>query len=351
MVEMKVDINLVKKRIVKIFEKKGEVTIVAHGDWDGVVGAGLLKAWIKDNLNLGTTIIFPFKELSTMVLDNVITIETSNFAQNTTNSIIIDHHIQRKKIDPTNLTIIDNETYDKSSVATLIADFFKIKIKREFLKAVDDIDNGKINLIKYIIEKLSNNFNDEDKKIIEVLNNAPEVFKLYAAFRADVIGFPRLMIAEWISIKNFKALQEWASNKCISFKDVMLNVIEILENSIIKIPGIDAVILSSLEMEIDSYKAQALRPAALYLQDIYKIAITVYLNEKQEAFKGTIGTFDSLINFENVGVYKALEKVPEIKSAGGRATIGGFQTKEGESIPLELLLKIFKDILKNCFTK
>ncbi|MEE9378563.1 MAG: hypothetical protein V3V33_11085 [Candidatus Lokiarchaeia archaeon] len=351
MVEMKVDINLVKKRIVKIFEKKSEVKIVAHGDWDGVVGAGLLKAWIKDNLKLNTIIIFPFKELSRMVLDNVITIETSNFAQNTTNSIIIDHHIQRKKIDPSNLTIIDNKTYDKSSVATLIADFFKIKFNREFLKAVDDIDNGKINLIKYIIENLSNNFSDVNKKIIEVLHSAPVVFKLYAAFRADVLGFPRLKIAEWISGKNYKALQEWASNKCINFKDIMLNIREILENNIIKIPGLDAILLSSSEMEIDSYKAQALKPAALYLQDIYKIAIIVYLNKKGEVFKGSIGTLDSILNFENAGVYKALEKVPEIKSAGGRAMIGGFQMKEGKSIPLEFLLKIFKDILKNLFSK
>lgn len=346
---MKVDINLVKKHIFKIFKRKDEVKIVAHGDWDGVVGAGLLKSWIKVNLKLNAIIVFPFKELSTMVLDNVITIETSNFAQNTTNSIIIDHHIQRKKNDPSNLTIIDNETYDKSSIATLIADFFKIKFNREFLNAIDDIDNGKINLIKYVIENMSNNFNDVNKKIIEVLHNAPKVFKLYAAFRADVIGFPRLKIAEWISGKNYKALQEWASNKCVSFKDIILNVIEILETNIIKIPGIDAVLLSSSEMEIDSYKAQSLKPAAQYLQDKYKIAIIVYLNEKQEVFKGTIGTFDSLLNFENVGVYKALEKIPEIKSAGGRATIGGFQMKEGESIPLEFLLEIFKDILKKIF--
>ncbi|MFX1259263.1 MAG: hypothetical protein ACFFAN_15520 [Promethearchaeota archaeon] len=351
MINNNINIEEIKKKILEIYRKKGEVKIIAHGDWDGVVGAGFLKKWIKENLNVKTTVDFPFKDLPTMILDEVITIETSNFAQNTKNSIIIDHHIQRKKIDPSNINIIDNENYDKSSVATLIVDAFQIQTNKEFLKAIEDIDNGRINLVKYILERLSSNYRKLKKEITQILLNAPLDIKLYASFKADTQKFPRDKISGWISKNNFNSLSKWASKKCKDFGKVMISVAKVLKRNIIDIPEADALIVVGPNRELNSDESQALKPAALYLQEKHKVVVTLILNENETVLKGTIGTFDPLINFENAGVYKALEKLPQIKSAGGRANIGGFQIKNGEAVLLDDLRKHLKSILKEVVPK
>ena len=339
-----------KERILEIYKKTGEILIIAHGDWDGVVGAGLLKRWIKNHLDLDVQLTFPFKELATMNLDKVITIETTNFAESTKNSIVIDHHIQGKSIDPSNVEIIDNQNYDKSSVATLIADVFNIELNKEFLMAIDAIDNGKVNLVKYILEHLSSNHNNMTDEINQILHNASDEIKLYAAFRADVPGFPRERIAHWISEKDFQSIKGWTTEKCLIFADVMPSIIKILKENVIKIPGFDAVIVTGVNGNIDPLESNALKPAALYLEETYKVVFALLLNDKGSIISGTIGTLDEKLNFDKANLYKKIEQIPKIRSAGGRSNVGGFQVEEGEAISLKMFKTKINVILKDIFT-
>ena len=259
------DLEKLKEYILNIYKEKGEIIIIAHGDWDGVVGAGLLKRWIKDQLNLEVQVEFPFKELATMNLDKVITIEIASFTQSTKNSIVIDHHIQGKSIDPSNIAVIDNKNYDKSSVATLIADVFNIETDKQLLSAVDAIDNGQVNLVKYIIDKIPSKYHNLADEVNHILQRAPEVVQMYAAFRADVAGFPRKRVANWVFEQDLQTVKEWASENCLPFRDVMTKIIKILKENVIKIPGFDAVIVTGVNGNVNSLESNALKPAALYL--------------------------------------------------------------------------------------
>ncbi|MEM3587827.1 MAG: hypothetical protein QXO71_10965, partial [Candidatus Jordarchaeaceae archaeon] len=170
--------------------------IVAHGDWDGVVGAGLLSRTIN------APIEFPL-ELADLTVENAACIEiTPGRVKNLRNSLIIDHHGNQPRQGRDEM---GNEWIlvpEYRAVSSLIADHFKLEFPEEWRTAVEEVDSATLN------SKLGN--------------------IIWRVYRVGPQGFPRHQVAEMVKEGRWKELQEWAEKAHAEYQKIEEKTKELL---------------------------------------------------------------------------------------------------------------------------
>ncbi|MEM2144646.1 MAG: hypothetical protein QW279_04745, partial [Candidatus Jordarchaeaceae archaeon] len=179
--------------------KPNILRIVAHGDWDGVIGAGLFSRVHE------LPIDFPL-ELQDLTIENAACIEiTPDRVKSLRNSLIIDHHgtQPRSGMDEQDNQWILEPEYE--SVSSLIADHWKLEFPEDWRTAVEEVDTANLK------SKLSQT--------------------LWKAYRVDAKSFPRQRVAEMVKNGNWKQLQEWAEKQQAEYIKVEKKTKELLEKS------------------------------------------------------------------------------------------------------------------------
>ncbi|MEM3593177.1 MAG: DHHA1 domain-containing protein [Candidatus Jordarchaeaceae archaeon] len=264
--------------------------IVAHGDWDGVVGAGLLSR-IYD-----LPIEFPL-DLQDLTIENAACVEiTPDRVAGLKNSLIIDHHgIQpRHGTDKQGNQWVLEPEYD--SVSSLIADHWKLDFPEEWRNALEEVDTANLK------SKLGQT--------------------LWKAYRVDAKGFPRQQVAEMVKNGNWKKLQEWAETQQAAYRKVEEKTKELLEKSANLTPD---TVYFTFQFN-DRWERGASKDAMLILEEKNPIVVAIGMNE-QMVKSGTIATNK---NIDLTRIYQYLRKVGY--SSGGHKTVGGFQALESKTL-------------------
>jgi hypothetical protein len=140
--------------------------IVAHGDWDGVVEAGLLSRVYAVPLE------FPL-ELAGLIIEDAACIEiTPGRVSSIRDSIIIDHHATEEHPytdEQGNVWILKPEY---RAVSSLIADQWSLEFPSEWRVAIEEVDTANL--------------------------NSPLSKTLWRAYRVNAQGFPRQKVAEMV---------------------------------------------------------------------------------------------------------------------------------------------------------
>ncbi|MEX2723799.1 MAG: hypothetical protein Q6367_007895, partial [Candidatus Freyarchaeota archaeon] len=173
--------------------------IVAHGDWDGVVGAGLLSRIYNVPLEFPT-------ELKDLTIENAACIEiTPGRVKSLKNSLIVDHHETKpqQESDKNGNEWILEPRY--RAVASLIADHFKLEYPQEWRTAVEEVDTAKL--------------------------NSELATALWRAYRADPQGFPRQEVAEMVRKGEWEQLGKWAREKQEEYLKVGEKAKELIQRS------------------------------------------------------------------------------------------------------------------------
>ncbi|MFB0562392.1 MAG: DHHA1 domain-containing protein [Candidatus Lokiarchaeia archaeon] len=264
--------------------------IVAHGDWDGVVGAGLLSRIY--NLPLE----FPL-ELPELTIENAVCIEiTPGRVKSLLNSLIIDHHGSQPRQDTDeqgNQWILEPEY---KAVSSLIADHWKLELPMEWRTAVEEVDTATL------------------KTKLGTL--------IWKAFRVDAHGFPRKKVAEMVKKGNWKQLQEWAENRQTEYQKVDEKTKELIEKSKNLTPE---VIYFTFRFN-DRWERGASKDAMLKLEEKTRIVIAIGVVEKGVK-SGTIATKK---NIDLTKIYQHLRN--QGYTSGGHKTVGGFQALKNKTL-------------------
>jgi nanoRNase/pAp phosphatase (c-di-AMP/oligoRNAs hydrolase) len=276
--------------------------IVAHGDWDGVVGAGLLSRVF------GVPLEFPL-ELADLNIENAACIEiTPTRVKTMRNSLIIDHHgtETRQGIDKMGNEWILKPDY--RAVSSLISDHFKLEFPQEWRTAVEEVDTATLN------SKLGN--------------------IIWRAYRIDPQGFPRQQVAEMVRKGNWRELREWAEKVSSEYQKIEEKTKELLDRSEKLTPEAVYFIFNFG----DRWERGASKEAMLTLEEKNPIVISVGMEEKR--VKG--GTIATKKNLDLTKIYQHLKN--KGYSSGGHKTVGGFQTLENKT--LEQVLEDLRDAIK-----
>jgi nanoRNase/pAp phosphatase (c-di-AMP/oligoRNAs hydrolase) len=278
--------------------------IVAHGDWDGVVGAGLFLR-IHD-----LPLEFPL-ELLELTIENAACIEiTPDRVTSLRNSLIIDHHgtQPRQGMDERGNQWILEPEY--KAVSSLIADHWQLELPKEWRAAVEEVDTATLN---------------------STLSQT-----LWKAYRVDAQGFPRLQVAEMVKKGNWKQLQEWAENRQAEYRKVEEKTKELLEKSEKLTPES---VYFTFQFN-DRWERGASKDVMLVLEEKTPIVIAIGMNE-QRVKSGTIATNE---NIDLTKIYQTLKK--QGYTSGGHKTVGGFQALKNKTLEqaLQDLRKAIKQI-------
>ena len=277
--------------------------IVAHGDWDGVVGAGLLSRILKVSLE------FPL-ELTDLTIGNSACIEiTPGRVKSLRNSLIIDHHGTKPhqgKDEHGNQWILKPEY---KAVSSLIADHWQLEFPKEWRIAIEEVDTANLTL------KLSQT--------------------LWKAYRINAKGFPRQKVAGMVKKGNWKQLQEWAENRQTEYQKVDEKTKELIEKSKKLTPE---AIYFTFQFN-DRWERGASKDAMLILEEKTPVVIAIGLDEKGVK-SGTIATRK---NIELTKIYEFLRS--QGYTSGGHKTVGGFQALKNKT--LEQTLKDLRKALKH----
>nr|MDO8080306.1 hypothetical protein [Candidatus Freyarchaeota archaeon] len=276
--------------------------IVAHGDWDGVVGAGLLSRIISVPLE------FPL-ELADLTIENAACIEIiPSRVKSLRNSLIIDHHgtQPRQGMDEMGNEWILEPEY--KAVSSLIADHWQLEFPEEWRTAVEGVDSAAL-----------------DSKLSTVI---------WKAYRVDPQGFPRQQVAEMVKKGNWKELREWAKKGYAEYQRVEEKTKELLEKSEKLTPESE---YFTFQFN-DRWERGASKDAMLTLEEKTPIVISVGM-EGQRVKGGTIATKK---NMNLTKIYEYLRNSGY--SSGGHKTVGGFQALENKT--LEQTLQDLKAAIK-----
>ncbi|MGQ9722993.1 MAG: hypothetical protein ACUVXA_16920 [Candidatus Jordarchaeum sp.] len=277
--------------------------IIAHGDWDGVVGAGLLSR-IQD-----LPLEFPL-ELPDLIVENAACIEiTPGRVKNMRNSLIIDHHgtQPREGVDEQGNQWILKPEY--KAVSSLIADHWKLDFPEEWRKAIEEVDTATLNT------ELSQT--------------------LWKAYRVDAKSFPRQQTAEMVKKGEWKQLQELAEKQQTEYQKIEEKTVELLGKSTKLTP--EAVYFTFRFN--DRWERGASKNAMLTLEEKIPIVIAIGLEEK--GVKG--GTVATRKNIDLTRIYDYLRS--QDYSSGGHKNVGGFQVLKSKTI--EQTLKDLRKALKH----
>jgi nanoRNase/pAp phosphatase (c-di-AMP/oligoRNAs hydrolase) len=282
--------------------KPNILKIVAHGDWDGVVGAGLLSR-IYD-----LPIEFPI-ELQDLIIENAACIEIiPDRVTSLRNSLIIDHHGTqlRQGIDEQNNQWILEPEY--KAVSSLIADHWQLEFPEEWRNAVEEVDTA--------------NLKSELSQTI------------WKAYRVDAKSFPRQQVAEMVKKGNWKQLQEWAEKQQTEYRKVEEKTKELLEKSEKLTPE---AVYFAFQFN-DRWERGASKDTMLILEEKIPLVIAIGMNE-QTVKSGTIATNK---NIDLTKIYQYLRK--QGYNSGGHKTVGGFQAIKNKT--LEQTLQDLRNAIK-----
>nr|MDO8080289.1 DHH family phosphoesterase [Candidatus Freyarchaeota archaeon] len=276
--------------------------IVAHWDWDGVVGAGLLSRIYDLPLEFPT-------DLKDLTIENAACIEiTPGRVKSLRNSLIVDHHGTQPRQGPDkqgNEWILEPEY---KAVSSLIADYWQLEFPEEWRTAVEEVDTANL--------------------------NSELAATLWRAYRTDTQGFPHQQVAEMVKKGNWKEIQEWAEKQQAEYQKVQEKAKELVEKSQ-KLTADTAYFTYKSD---DRWERGASKDAILMLKEKASIAVSIGM-EKQTVKKGTIATN------KNIDLTKIDEHLnsQEYKS-GGHEAIVGFQPLKDKT--LEQTLKDLENALK-----
>mgnify|MGYP000185601048 CR=1 FL=1 len=277
--------------------------IVSDGDWDGILATSLLIKLAR-RYNIEPIISYPHpKELRSMKLNDVVSIEITPTKTQITNSIIFDHH---EKIEGYgNIWIFDDKA---PSVAALVSEVLGIPTDEEILDAVNAIDQG--NWRQDILSQL-----------------------LFKAYQIDPVSFPRLEITYKLAKDDFKSVIELCKARAKAFKNIERRANELKK-------GIK-VLFSSPSVVYFTYNVGrdegARRLALLDLEEEFDIVIALGV-ENENFVTGTIATKRRGINL--MPIFRDLRNMGY--NAGGRRNVGGFQTIK-KDVKLE---RVLNDLIK-----
>lgn len=276
--------------------------IVAHGDWDGVIGAGLFSRIYDLPLE------FPL-ELQNLTIENAACIEiTPDRVTRLRNSLIIDHHgtQPRQGIDEQDNQWILEPEY--KAVSSLIADHWQLDFPKEWRTAIEEVDTATLK------SKLSQT--------------------LWKSYRVDAQGFPRQKVAEMVKKGNWKQLQEWAEKQKAEYQKVETKTKELLMKSEKLTPES---VYFTFQFN-DRWERGASKDAMLTLEERIPIVIAIGMNE-QRVKSGTIATNK---NIDLTKIYQHLRK--QGYTSGGHKAVGGFQALKNKT--LEQTLKDLRNAIK-----
>lgn len=282
--------------------KPNILRIIAHGDWDGVVGAGLFSR-IHD-----LPLEFPL-ELQDLTIENAACIEiTPDRVTSLRNSLIVDHHgtQPRQGMDEQGNQWILEPEY--KAVSSLIADHWQLEFPKEWRTAVEEVDTATLK------SKLSQT--------------------LWKSYRVDAKGFPRQKVAEMVKKGNWKQLQEWAEKLQAEYQKVETKTKELLKKSEKLTPES---VYFTFQFN-DRWERGASKDAMLILEERIPIVIAVGMSEERVK-SGTIATNE---NIDLTKIYQHLRK--RGYTSGGHKTVGGFQVLKNKT--LEQTLQDLRNAIK-----
>lgn len=281
--------------------------IVSDGDWDGVTATALLVKYAKEH-NIDPVISYPHpRDLKNLSFNYVVSVEITPTKAEIRNSIIFDHH---EKIEGfNNIWIFDANA---TSVASLVSNFLNIPIDKEFLEAIDAIDQGKWE--KSELSKL-----------------------LFLGYQVDPASFPRMEITYLIANDEIDKIISWAENKSKSFEKLMARAKNI-KDAAFRICDKPLVLCLIYRIKRDE---GARRIALIELEKQADIAIA--LGVENECF--ITGTIATMKNITLTPLYAELRKLGY--NAGGRGNVGGFQDRFNR--PINDVITDLKNILNAIF--
>jgi len=275
--------------------------IVAHGDWDGVVGAGLLSRVFDVPLE------FPL-ELADLNIENAACIEiTPGRVKSMRSSMIVDHHGTQSFHGPDeegNVWILKPEY---KAVSSLIADYWRLDFPEEWRTAVEEVDTAKL--------------------------NSQLAIMLWKAYRIDPQGFPRHQVAEMVKKGKWEGIKKWVEEQMTGYEKVEEKAKELLERSKNLTPES---VYFTFNFN-DRWERGASKDAMLTLEEKTPIVISIGIEEGR-AKGGTIATK----SLDLTKIYQHLRN--KGYSSGGHKTVGGFQTLKNKT--LEQVLEDLKDAIK-----
>jgi len=264
--------------------------IVAHGDWDGVVGAGLLSRVYNVPLE------FPL-ELADLTVENAVCIEiTPGRVKELRNSLVVDHHgtTARLGVDENgNQWILQPE---HKAVSSLIADHWQLEFPEEWRKAVEEVDTATLT------SKLSQT--------------------LWKAYRVDAQNFPRQWVAEKVRRGSWEEIRRWAEEQQAEYQKVEEKAEELVAKSRNLTPES---VYFTFQFN-DKWERGASKNAMLTLEEKAPIDVAIGM-DKQRVKSGTIATKR---NLDLSKIYQHLRG--EGYSSGGHKTVGGFQALTNKTL-------------------
>ena len=274
--------------------------IVSDGDWDGVVGTGLLLRYSREHRVSPSSVLFPNpKTFANLHIDRKVCIEIIPTKCYIEHSLIFDHHEgpQTDKYQG-NIWIFGKS----ESVAELISKVLEVSIPEQWMTAVNEVDTARIN-----------------SKLGELL---------FKAYHADVANFPREHIAKLIADENYSEIMFILKQKAREFKKQEERAKLLMEDATELVEGV-------ISFEYFPGDEGAKRIALIALEEKYPVVLAYSVTPN--GFVSSIATRSKQINL--IPLFDLLRK--NGFSAGGHENVGGIQ---GNS------LRKFLNLLKDYFT-
>ncbi len=287
-----------------ILEKIDYEKIIAHKDWDGVFGGGLILRLFN--------IPIIFSHRLNQARKSIIIEVPISFDAILEENLIIDHHDCKKsllrEIGLGNMIICD-ENYD--SVASLIADLFDLEAPNELLDALECIERGEI----------------EDFDLAK---------DMFIAYVASLDGFPYRTIAQYVKNKEWNKIITWIKKRSQSKEAELIKKIGKLKAKSAE-TLIDRVLLIKYKAN-DPIEAGAARLALMEIQKVANIGVAL-------AYEGVYALRGMIATRKKYNLYRVFSELIKADwDAGGRSNVGGFR------IPYQLPVNQAEEILRRALS-
>ena len=284
--------------------------IVSDGDWDGIVATALLIIYARKN-DIEPVIQYPHpRELKNSAFENVVSVEITPTKTKICNSVIFDHH--EKVEGHGNVWVFDSNA---PSVASLVSEFLDIEFDKNFMDAINAIDQG-----------------DWRKTELSQI--------LFKAFQIDPASFPRMEITYRLANYEIDYVISWATERARLFNGIMKIAEKLKENKIL-LWSKPAIVYFTYRVGKDE---GARRLALLDLEEEYDIAISLGIQDRDIFVTGTIATKKDI---DLSPLFKELRKMGY--NAGGRKNVGGFQAVR--ELKISKVLDDLKLVVKKVFSE
>jgi len=282
--------------LLHIFVKGRAIKIVSDGDLDGIFATGFLTSYFR-NIGLEVEYLYPKPEkIKGMIVQDCILIElplTRGIIYREEN-LLFDHHNGPARVElfKENKVVKSIVFPNCKSIAQLVHYILGIKVNKELLEAVNNIDNGVY-----------------ETGITE---------KLHRAYLLNISNVDmRKFLTESVANQKWKEILEWTKKESRKWKKhVEPKIHDIFERIHVIVPGV--AVFTYFEQN-DVEKA-ARTEAMLKLEDRHDIVVSIGLDDQNRAVSARIATKKPI---DLSTVYKQFQKLGY--TAGGRKNVGGVQ--------------------------